>query len=142
MTEGRASSGFVRVYRIVLGVLAVCAPTALGLLRTGRMPEDVSIAILLYFAIPYALLLGLSLLLESAWTLVPPVLGVVGLHVWTAVAVASSESSTAALALLFVPLWQVVLAIPAGVVVGGLLWKATRGGGSRRKTRLPPPQGA
>ena len=136
MKVGRASPAFMLAYRIAVGCLGLALPAVLEGLRTGTLSIQAPPGVVLYFAAPYLVLLCLSLVLSSAWTLVPPLLGVIALDIWATVEVARSESSTAALALVFVPVWQVVLAIPAGVLVGRLVEARarSRGGATQGST--------
>lgn len=108
---------------VVTSLIGLFLSFVLDYVRRGRLDEMLgdwmywSSWVTMYTASPYALLLVLSLFIRPLWLLTCSLFALVAIELWLWLGVSNSTSSTAALGLFFIPIYQTVLVLlPTGII--------------------------
>jgi len=106
-------------------LLGVGLHVFISVVKSAGGPNAFSLGLLVWSLLPYASAVGVAALAKNVLVGVVPVCLVLALDTWTYYAVfVHPSASTAALALLAVPLWNLVLVVPIGA---GATWFLIRG---------------
>jgi hypothetical protein len=114
----------------MLGVVAIAVLLHAYVALTEWTNALWAASILLWALFPYAAAVLVALATRRAALGVIPGVVALLLDVWLVYSVRSSSSSTAAIAFLWMPLWNLIIVLVLGIG-GALVWKHLLGGGSR-----------
>jgi len=112
------SSGFRRLFRFALLLGNVVWRVCLFILDKASPHNSTDLVLMLLWpCVPYLLLAWLVAIIKTPWVLYSVTAIVVGTDVLTGTALLHPTRSTAGLAALFMPLWQILLILPAGLAL-------------------------
>jgi hypothetical protein len=122
------SSQFRKWYRVAL-LLGNAAWRLLSFIFAGANWRELGqvTLLMLWPSVPYALLAWLVFLIKTPWILLGVTMCFLGLDVLSSMSMLQPTGSTAGLAAVFMPLWQLVIILPGGIALDWILRWAYRG---------------
>ena len=88
---------------------------------------------MLWPSVPYALLAWLVFLIKTPWILLGVTMCFLGMDALSSISMLQPTGSTAGLAAVFMPLWQLAIVLPGGIALDWILRWAYRGFPSRSR---------
>lgn len=120
-----------RVQRLALSAIVSCGVglhAYIALFEADKVATLFNVGLFGWSCIPYVAALTLALLTRQPWVGIAAAALVLLVDAWTYYAVfVRPKGSTAALALLWMPFWNLVIVVPVGAVAGWLLSRIRSG---------------
>jgi hypothetical protein len=132
-----AAKGTLRTARLAIGALAVAHVASLTLAADGPF-DSFLIGLLAASALPYLLCLGVLKWTGSAGAALGGLIAIAVFDLWMYWSVfIAPRGSTAAIGLVFAPVWKLFILLPLGALIGRALeaWRARRDRGGPHTPR-------